>query len=86
MHRLVGIYGRRERIAQRSGQPSIGFDRALEELRTFSGPELALGFIDDRGRGGFYFQLFFDPATMSVVTCFGIKPSTSTLTQEVGGS
>ena len=73
--RLVSIYGRRQRAAQRSGQPSIGFQRALEELRLFEGAELALGFIDDRRRGGFYFQLFLAPPMRSVVACFGIKPT-----------
>lgn len=73
--RLASIFGRRQRAAQRSGQPSIGFQRALNELRLFEGGELALGFIDDRRRGGYYFQLFLAPSMRSVVACFGIKPT-----------
>jgi hypothetical protein len=72
-HRLVSIYERRERGTRRSGQPSLGFAEALDALRSYDGAELAVGFIDDRHRGGYYFQIFLDPEFSSVVACFGVK-------------
>lgn len=71
--RLVSIYERRERGTRRSGQPSLGFTEALDVLRSYGGTELAIGFIDDRRRGGYYFQIFLDSKCSSVVTCFGVK-------------
>ncbi len=71
--RLISIYERRERGTRRSGQPSFGFAEALDALRAYDGAELAIGFIDDRRRGGYYFQLFLDPELGSVVACFGVK-------------
>ncbi|MBT2481674.1 hypothetical protein [Streptomyces sp. ISL-94] len=76
--RLVSIYERRERGTRRSGQPSLGFAEALDALRAYGGAELAIGFIDDRRRGGYYFQLFLDPEFGSVVACFGVKSTGST--------
>ncbi|MFI1885613.1 hypothetical protein [Streptomyces jumonjinensis] len=70
---LVSIYERRERGTRRSGQPSLGFAEALNVLRSYDGTELAIGFVDDRRRGGYYFQLFLDSKCSSIVACFGIK-------------
>lgn len=71
--RLVSIYERRERGIRRSGQPSLGFTVALDALRSYGGAELAIGFVDDRRRGGYYFQLFLEPELSSIVACFGVK-------------
>lgn len=71
--RLVSIYERRERGTRRSGQPSLGFAEALDSLRSYEDTELAIGFIDDRRRGGYYFQLFLNLELSSVVACFGVK-------------
>lgn len=71
--RLLSIYERRERSTRRSGQPSIGFNEALVELRGYEGAELAIGFIDDRHRGGYYFQIFLNPGLTAIVACFGVK-------------
>ncbi|WP_139238320.1 hypothetical protein [Streptomyces aidingensis] len=71
--RLISIYERRERGTRRSGQPSLGFGEALDALRAYSGAGLAMGFIDDRRGSGYYFQLFLDPETRSVVACIGVK-------------
>jgi len=70
---LVSIYERRERGTRRSGQASLGFPEALDSLRAYEGTELSIGFIDDRRRGGYYFQLFLNLELSSVVACFGVK-------------
>lgn len=71
--RLLAVYERRERSVRRSGQSSIGFSDALDALRTYGGPELSIGFIDDRSRGGYYFQLFMEVDLEAVVACLGVE-------------
>jgi hypothetical protein len=75
VQRLISIYERRERSVLRSGQPSIGFSGALDDLRTYEGGELAIGFVDDRAQGGYYFQIFLDPSFSRIIACLGIQPS-----------
>lgn len=71
--RLLAVYERRQRGTRRSGQSSIGFSGALDALRAYGGADLSIGFIDDRSRGGYYFQLFMDPEMNTVVACLGIE-------------
>lgn len=73
--RLISIYQRRERRNRISSQPSIRFHGAVDALRQYEYSELALGFIDDRGRGGSYFQLFMSPERTSIIAVLGIKVS-----------
>lgn len=70
---LVTIYGRRERLTRRLSQPTLGFTEALDSLHAYDGAELAIGFIDDRPRGGYYFQLFLDLECSAVIACLGVK-------------
>lgn len=72
VQRLLAVYERRERGTRRSGQSTIGFGDALDALRAYDGADLSIGFIDDRGRGGYYFQLFMDPELDGVVACLGV--------------
>ncbi|GED87079.1 hypothetical protein TNCT6_41640 [Streptomyces sp. 6-11-2] len=73
--RVVPIYERRERVACRSGQPSVGFEEAIDALRVHQGEKIATGFVDGRNRGGYYFQLFLDAGLNRILAVFGIKPS-----------
>lgn len=71
--RLLAVYERRQRGTRRSGQSSIGFGDALDALRAYGGADLSIGFIDDRNRGGYYFQLFMDTELNTVVACLGVE-------------
>ena len=67
------IYGRRYRTTRRVGQPSVGFSEAVEALRAYEGTEVAIGYVGDRPRGGFYFQIFLTPDLARVVACLGVE-------------
>ncbi|PRX97987.1 hypothetical protein CLV72_105340 [Allonocardiopsis opalescens] len=71
---LLSVYARRERSVRRSGQNSIGFAEAVSDLRDYRGSDVLIGFIDDRKRGGYYFQLFVEPAFARIVACLGVGP------------
>lgn len=71
--RLLAVYERRRRGALGSGQSSIGFSDAVDALRAYDGAELSIGFIDDRSRGGYYFQLFMNTELDLVVACLGVE-------------
>ena len=73
--RIRSLFGRRERTARRAGQPSVGFAESVHELGAYEGSHFVTGYIDDRPRGGYFFQLFLTPDQSSIVTCFGIRPS-----------
>lgn len=73
--RLLSIYRRRWRNAERAGQPSTGFLQALTDMENFNGEALILGYVDNRDRGGYYFQLFLSPDSNCLVACLGVKPS-----------
>ncbi|MEV8612798.1 hypothetical protein AB0383_33540 [Amycolatopsis sp. NPDC051373] len=69
------VFRRRQRNAFRAGRPSIGFAEGLRDLGAYEGVFLALGYVDDRPQGGYYFQLFLTPDRSRLVTCWGVKPS-----------
>lgn len=71
--RLLAVYERRRRGVLRSGQSSIGFGDAVDALRAYDGAELSIGFIDDRSRDGYYFQLFMNAELDLVVACLGVE-------------
>lgn len=75
--RIISIYTRRERTLRRTGQPSLGFESAVEDLRMYSGENLILGYVNDRRGGGYYFQLFLDADLESVVACLGVRQSST---------
>ena len=71
-------YGRREYTSRRAGQCSIGFEPALRALGAYSGELLARAHIDDRARGGYFFEVFLTPDFDRVIACFGVaRPKTS---------
>lgn len=72
---LVSIYSRRMRTIDRTGQPSVGVDGAVADLRVCAETELAIGYVDDRPAGGYYFQIFLTPGLEKVVTCLGVRSS-----------
>lgn len=65
------VFRRRQRNALRAGQPSIGFAEGLRDLGAYEGVFLALGYVDDRPQGGYYFQLFLTPDLSRLITGFG---------------
>lgn len=73
--RLLSIYKRRWKHAGKAGQPSTGFAQALRDIEHFSGDALVLGYVDNRGDDGYYFQLFLTPDSSRLVACLGVKPS-----------
>jgi hypothetical protein len=74
---LLSTYRRRSRHVERTGQPSIGFPEAVERLAASTADRLAIGYVDDRPRGGYYFQVFLDPTGPTLVACLGVKRSAS---------
>ncbi|GAB2483315.1 hypothetical protein GCM10027187_58570 [Streptosporangium sandarakinum] len=76
--RLALIYGRRWRHVQRTGQPSIGFEEAVLALKSYAGDELMVGYVDDRFKGGYYFQIFLEPGCSEMVACLGVKRTKAT--------
>jgi hypothetical protein len=72
---LASIYRRRERHARRAGQATVGFSEAIADLQENGEREIAGGFIDDRPREGYYYQLFLSLDLSAVIACLGIKPS-----------
>jgi hypothetical protein len=72
---LVSIYSRRMRTIGRTGQPSIGLEDAVVDLRARVESELCLGYVDNRPGGGYYFQLFLNTDLTQVVACLGVRSS-----------
>lgn len=72
--RLHRTYARRLRRAQGINRPSLGFEEAVENLAANASQDLLIGYIDDRERGGYYYQLFLTPDLTRVVGCIGVKP------------
>ncbi|MGW0837334.1 hypothetical protein [Streptomyces prunicolor] len=71
--RLHRTYARRFRISQGLDRPTLGFAETVEILAVSGDRELLIGYIDDRERGGFYYQLFLIPDPVTVVGCIGLK-------------
>ena len=46
---------------------------AVEALRAYEGTEVAIGYVGDRPRGGFYFQIFLTPDLARLVACLGVE-------------
>ncbi|MEU4357396.1 hypothetical protein [Streptomyces virginiae] len=72
--RLLHICGRRMRRLQKLGKPSLGFPESLANLSEIGERDLLVGYVDDRNRGGYYFQLHLDPCPLKVIGCIGLKP------------
>ncbi|WP_156926034.1 hypothetical protein [Glycomyces arizonensis] len=72
---ILTIYSRRLRLLSKNGQPSVGFAEAIESIRSFPEDRLRIGYVDDRPRGGYYFQLFLSPEDSVIVACFGVQES-----------
>jgi hypothetical protein len=53
----------------------VGFSEAIADLQENGEREIAGGFIDDRPREGYYYQLFLSLDLSAVIACLGIKPS-----------
>lgn len=66
------LYGRRENASRRAGQGSVDFEAALRALGAYPGEVLARAQIDDRSRGGYFFEVFLTPDFGRVIACFGV--------------
>jgi hypothetical protein len=71
----ASIYFRRMRTMSRTGQPSIGVAEAVADLRACTEAELLIGYVDDRPKDGYYFQIFMVPNFERVIACLGVRPS-----------
>ncbi|MGK3205142.1 hypothetical protein [Amycolatopsis sp. MEPSY49] len=72
------LYGRRENSSRRAGQGSVDFEVALRALGAYPGEVLARAQIDDRSRGGHFFEVFLTPDFGRVIACFGVaRPKAS---------
>jgi hypothetical protein len=74
MARMRSQFARRERNSRNAGQTSIGFAESVRALEAYDEPSCVIAYIDDRPRGGYFFQLFLTPDLSGVITCFGVKP------------
>ncbi|MGW5741484.1 hypothetical protein [Amycolatopsis sp. NPDC003861] len=72
--RMKSLFARRERNSRNAGQHSVGFVDGVRALKAYSGTHCVIAHIDDRPRGGYFFQLFLTPDVSGVITCFGVKP------------
>lgn len=71
--RLHHTYARRLRISQELNRPSMGFEEAVASLAASGDRELLIGYIDDRKREGYYYQLFLSSDLTRVIGCIGVK-------------
>ncbi|MER5301680.1 hypothetical protein ABT039_19695 [Streptomyces lasiicapitis] len=71
--RLHRTYVRRLHRAQALNRPSLGFEEAVASLASSGSQELLIGYIDDRERGGHYYQLFLTSDLARVVGCIGVQ-------------
>lgn len=76
---LANIYSQRARRMREKSQPTLGISEALEALESCDLAAVNIGFVDDRPRGGYYFQLFLTTDLSDVVACFGVKASDADL-------
>jgi hypothetical protein len=71
--RLLGICSARKRNLQRRGKLTVGFTECIANLREMGERGLLVAYVNDRERGGYYFQLFLDPDPLKVVGCIGVN-------------
>lgn len=71
--RLLGICSVRQRNLQRRGKQTVGFADTIASLRNLGEQGLLVAYVNDRERGGHYFQLFLDPAPLKVIGCIGVS-------------
>jgi hypothetical protein len=71
--RLLGICSVRKRNLQRRGKRTVGFTETIASLRELGEQGLLVAYVNDRERGGYYFQLFLDPDSLKVIGCIGVN-------------
>jgi hypothetical protein len=71
--KILGITLTRRRNLQRRGRPTVGFTETLEALAEMGERGLLVAFVNDRERGGYFFQLFLDPDPLRVIGCIGVS-------------
>jgi hypothetical protein len=72
--RMRSLFARRERDSRNAGQLPIWFADSVRALEAYEGLHCVIAYIDDRPRGGYFFQLFLTPDLSEMITCFGVKP------------
>ncbi|MCX4589117.1 hypothetical protein OG819_04950 [Streptomyces sp. NBC_01549] len=70
---ILGICSARKRNLQRRGKQTLGFTETLAILRQMGEQGLLVAYVNDRDRGGYYFQLFLDPDSLKVIGCIGVN-------------
>lgn len=69
---LRGTLRRRVAATQRRGRPVVGATECLASLAETGERGLLVGYVDDRERAGYYFQLYLDPHPLKVIGCVGV--------------
>ncbi|MGW0466195.1 hypothetical protein ACWDX6_13080 [Streptomyces sp. NPDC003027] len=70
--RLRGVLHRRVTATQRRGRPVVGATECLASLAEMGERGLLVGYVDDRERAGYWFQLYLDPHPLKVIGCVGV--------------
>jgi hypothetical protein len=73
--RLLGICRLRMRTLQRRGKPALGAAECLASLAEAGEQGFLVGYVDDRERRGYYYQLYLDPDPLRVIGCIGVNIS-----------
>ncbi|GLV94655.1 hypothetical protein Slala04_61090 [Streptomyces lavendulae subsp. lavendulae] len=79
---LRGTLRRRVTATQRRGRSVVGATECLASLAEMGERGLLVGYVDDRERAGYYFQLYLDPHPLKVIGCVrvGISPGDDPVT------
>ncbi|MGW7433878.1 hypothetical protein ACWGIN_30590 [Streptomyces sp. NPDC054861] len=70
--RIRGILRRRVNSTQRRGRSVVGATECLASLAETGERGLLVGYVDDRERAGYWFQLYLDPHPLKVIGCVGV--------------
>ena len=71
--RLLGICSARRRNLKRRGKLTVGFTECIATLREMGECGLLVAYVNDRERGGYYFQLFLEADPLKVIGCIGVS-------------
>jgi hypothetical protein len=71
---LVALYARRDSHTRQQGIPTLGFTRAVDDLRAHGEDLVRLGAVD-LDDPPYHFQLFLNADATAVVACLGVDQS-----------
>ena len=61
------------RSIRSASSDSRSFADSVRALEAYEGLHCVIAYIDDRPRGGYFFQLFLTRDLSEMITCFGVK-------------